>query len=66
MTALFVWFIYSSVSEVSAVYAAKFAEKSAANETLSDEFCELVVEIFKSNLNSEEFADKMLEYIKEF
>ncbi len=49
-----------------AVFSADFATKSAANETLSDEFCNLVVDIFKGNVTSEKFAEKMLEYIKEF
>ena len=50
----------------SSVFAAEFAVKSAANATLSDEFCGLVVDIFKSNIKADEFADKMIEYIKEY
>ena len=48
------------------VIAPEFAVKSSANPTLSDEFCKLVVEIFKGNVTSEKFAEKMLEYIKEY
>lgn len=54
------------VENESIVFAAKFAEKSADNETLADEFCELVVDIFKGNVDADEFKDKMLEYIEEY
>ena len=50
----------------STVIAPEFAVKSAANATLSDEFCKLVVDVFKGNVKSSDFAEKMLEYIKEF
>ncbi len=50
----------------SAVFAPVFEMKIAENETLSDEFCALVVDIFKSNIKSEDFGNKMIEYIKEF
>ena len=48
------------------VIAPEFVVKSAANPTLSDEFCGLVVDIFKGNVSAEEFAEEMLEYIKEY
>lgn len=48
------------------VIAPEFAVKSSANPTLSDEFCDLVVDVFKGNATSENFAEKMLEYIKEY
>lgn len=48
------------------VFAPEFAVKSAGNETLSDEFCALVVDIFKGNVDADEFKDKMLEYIEEY
>lgn len=48
------------------VIAPEFAVKSSANPTLSDEFCKLVVEIFKGNVTSDKFAEKMIEYIKEY
>ena len=48
------------------VIAPEFAVKSSANPTLSDEFCKLVVEIFKGNVTSEKFAEEMIEYIKEY
>lgn len=44
----------------------KFMVKSAANETLSDEFCALVVDIFKGDIEAKEFGEKMIEYIKEY
>lgn len=64
----FMEYIYSSASSEnsSAVFAAAFTEKSASNATLSDEFCALVVDIFKGNIKSGDFSDKMIEYIKEF
>ncbi len=54
------------VENGSAIFAVAFAEKSAANETLSDEFCALVVDIFKGNIKADDFSDKMIEYIKEY
>ena len=61
---------YISLDSSSAVSANAFtpifAVKSADNETLSDEFCELVVDIFKGDVSAEEFNDKMLEYIEEY
>ena len=48
------------------VIAPEFIAKTGANATLSDEFCALVVDIFKGNIESGEFGDKMIEYIKEF
>ncbi len=48
------------------VIAPEFITKSAANATLSDEFCELIVDVFKGDVTSENFAEKMLEYIKEY
>ena len=48
------------------VIAPEFVVKSAANPTLSDEFCKLVVDIFKGNVTADKFAEKMIEYIKEF
>ena len=48
------------------VYAAEFSVKAADNETLSDEFCGLVVDIFKSNVDADEFSDKMIEFIEEY
>ena len=56
----------SSESYASGCYTAEFAEKSAENATLSDEFCSLVVDIFKGNVESDEFAEKMLEHIEEY
>ncbi|MBQ6876891.1 MAG: extracellular solute-binding protein [Oscillospiraceae bacterium] len=48
------------------VIAPEFEIKSGANASLSDEFCALVVDIFKGDIKSDEFSDKMIEYIKEF
>ena len=62
----FIEFIYTSKVDSSDVFAAAFAEKNAANVTLSDEFCALVVDIFKGNVKAEKFAEEMLEYIKEY
>lgn len=58
--------IYEKSEQPSAVFAPVFETKSAENETLSDEFCALVVDIFKGDVKADEFAKKMLEYIKEF
>ena len=63
----FVYFdVFASSSYPSTMFAAEFASKNAANESLSDEFCDLVVDVFKGNATSENFAEKMLEYIKEY
>lgn len=48
------------------VIAPEFVTKTASNATLSDEFCKLVVDVFKGNVTSENFAEKMIEYIKEY
>lgn len=48
------------------VIAPEFITKSAANVTLSDEFCKLIVDVFKGDVTSENFTEKMLEYIKEY
>lgn len=56
----------SSESYAAGCYTAEFAEKSAENATLSDEFCSLVVDIFKGNVKSDKFAEKMLEHIEEY
>lgn len=58
--------IYAESEQPSAVFSPAFETKSAENETLSDEFCNLVVDIFKGNIKADEFGKKMLEYIKEF
>ena len=58
--------IYEKSEQPSAVFTPVFETKSAENETLSDEFCALVVDIFKGDVKADEFAKKMLEYIKEF
>ncbi|MBQ7123374.1 MAG: extracellular solute-binding protein [Oscillospiraceae bacterium] len=47
-------------------FAADFEEKAADNATLSDEFCKLIVDVFKGNVTSEKFGEKMLEYIEEY
>ncbi len=48
------------------VFSPKFVVKSAENATLSDEFTSLIVSVFKSEVASEEFSEKMIEYIQEF
>ncbi len=48
------------------VFTPEFAVKSAANASLADEFCQLVVDVFKGNVTSANFQEKMLEYIKEY
>ena len=40
--------------------------KAADNESLSDEFCALVVSVFKGDVKPEEFASKMVEYIEKY
>ncbi len=66
----FIRSIYSSMSAsseyIASGFTAEFAEKSASNATLSDEFCKLVVDVFKGNVDSENFSEKMLEYIEEY
>ncbi len=62
----FIKHIYAESEQPSAVFSAAFETKAAENETLSDEFCNLVVDIFKGNIKADEFSKKMLEYIKEF
>ena len=62
----FMKFVYSEMESSGSAYAPAFEVKTAANATLSDEFCNLVVDIFKSNADSEDFAEKMIEYIKEY
>lgn len=62
----FMKFIYSEMESSGSAYAPAFEVKTAANATLSDEFCNLVVDIFKSDVDSKNFAEKMIEYIKEY
>lgn len=66
----FMEYIYMQLSLDSSnaqnVYAPEFAVKSSDNETLSDEFSALVVDIFKGDVDADEFKDKMLEYIEEY
>ncbi len=53
-------------AEGTTVIAPEFAVKSSSNPTLSDEFCKLIVDVFKGDATSKNFAEKMLEYIKEY
>ena len=62
----FMKFIYSEMESSGSAYAPAFEVKTAANATLADEFCNLVVDIFKSDVDSKNFAEKMIEYIKEY
>lgn len=66
----FIKAVYTDISASSeyplAMFASEFATKNAANPSLEDEFCKHVVDVFKSNLDADEFAEKMLEYIKEY
>lgn len=48
------------------VFTPEFITKSSSNPTLSDEFCKLVVDVFKGTVTSENFQEKMLEYVKEY
>lgn len=50
----------------SVFFSAAFAEKTGENATLSDEFCELIVDIFKGDIKAAEVSEKMIEYIKEY
>lgn len=62
-----IYFDASASSELANnFFCAEFAEKSADNESLSDEFCKLIVDVFKGNADSENFVEKMLEYIEEY
>ena len=62
-----IYFDASASSELANnFFCAEFAEKSADNESLSDEFCRLIVDVFKGNADSENFVEKMLEYIEEY
>ena len=56
----------ASSDYISSGYTAEFAEKSSANPSLEDEFCKLVVDIFKGNVTAEKFGENMLEYIEEY
>ncbi|MBQ2861729.1 MAG: extracellular solute-binding protein [Oscillospiraceae bacterium] len=58
--------VFASSDYPNVMFAAEFAGKNAANESLSDEFCELVVDVFKGDVSSEDFAEEMLEYIEEY
>ena len=62
----FMKFVYSEMESSGSAYAPAFEVKTAANATLSDEFCSLVVDIFKGNVKSDKFAEKMLEHIEEY
>ncbi len=48
------------------VFTPEFESKSAANPDLADEFCGLIVEVFKSNVSAKDFQEEMLELIKEY
>ena len=65
----YIYFSFSASSEYSfniGGFAAEFAEKAANNQSLADEFCALVVDVFKGNVSADEFGEKMLEYIEEY
>ena len=66
----FIKLIYMDMSASSeyptAMFSAEFEEKNAANVSLADEFCKEIVEVFKSKNDADGFAEKMLEYIKEY
>ncbi len=66
----FMKFIYSGTNASSeystAVFAPAFEVKTAANETLSDEFCRHIVDVFKSVTDAEEFVEQMITYIEEY
>lgn len=55
---------YESIG--TSVFAPKFAVKSAENASLSDEFTGLIVSVFRGEVTSGEFTEKMLEYIEEY
>ncbi len=55
---------YKSIA--TSVFAPKFTVKSAENESLSDEFTKLIVSVFRGDVTSENFKEKMLEYIEEY
>lgn len=55
---------YSAV--LNSLLASKFEVKASDNETLSDEFCALAVSVFKGDVEPDEFAAKMVEYIEEY
>lgn len=61
----FIKAVYANMDSES-VYVPEFATKTSANESLADEFCNLIVGIFKGNVDADELAEKMIEYIKEF
>lgn len=56
--------IYPSIG--TSAFCAAFKTKTADNDTLSDEFCNLVVSVFKGDVTSDDFSEKMLEYIDEY
>ncbi len=69
----FISFLYSDTAvslmegvKYQNVFTPEFAVKSSSNPSLDDEFCDLVVDVFKGNVNSGNFQEKMLEHIKEY
>ena len=50
---------YKSIA--TSVFAPKFTVKSAENESLSDEFTKLIVSVFRGDVTSENFKEKMLD-----
>ncbi len=57
--------VYSSMGNGS-VFVPEFKIKAAENETLEDEFCGLVISIFKGNVTAEDFSSKMAEYLENY
>ncbi len=57
--------VYSSIGSEN-VFVPKFKIKAAENETLEDEFCGLIISIFKGNITAEDFSSKMAEYLKDY
>lgn len=56
--------LYQSLG--TSIFSARFAVKSAENATLSDEFSALVVSVFKGDVTSKNFAEKMIEFIQDY
>lgn len=48
------------------VFVPQFKVKPAENETLSDEFCDLCVSLFKNDVSANDFQKNMKDYIKDY
>lgn len=57
--------VYGSMGSEN-VLVPEFKIKAAENESLEDEFCSLIISIFKGNVVAEDFSSKMVEYLEDY